>query len=173
MKKRKWARDQLKVVSRKFTEVHELPHGSKVVLRHVESGRKARSDRVLKYRRFKERAPDDCTVSQLLDAYLCPRLSIDLYERGLVPKLVGPYGETIVGNTKLRTVRRWEARPTSSEIEERQYHDAEIEEIANEADHYLASAESGRDPDLVCSGVVQALVQRFGEAEVEKALSPA
>ena len=173
MKKRKWARDQFGVVSRKFTQRHELPNGSKVVLQHVASNRQARSDRVFKYRRFKDRAPDDRTVTELLDAYLRPRLSIDLCERGLVPKLVGPYGKKIPGNTKLRTVRRLEGRPTRSEIEEREYRDAEIEEIANEADHYLTSAESGRDPDLLCCGVVQALVQRFGEAEVAQALSPA
>ena len=172
MKNRKWKRDQWRVVSRKFTERHELPHGSKVVLRHIDSGRQARSDRVFKYRRFKDRAPGDYTVLQLLEEYLRPRLSIDLHERGLEPKLVGPYGERMAGNTKLKTVRRWEGRPTRSEVEARQYRDAEIEEVANEADHYLASAESGREPDVVCSGVVQALIHRFGKPEVMHALSP-
>ena len=170
MGKRTWVREEWRVLSSKFVQQHGLPHGSKVILLHEGSGRQARSDRFFKHRRFKGRAPDDCTVAGLIDGYLRPKLSVELRQRGLEPKLVGPSGERSAGNKKLKTVRRWLPRQTAAEVEAHELREALIEEIESEADSDMSSAEEGRDAELVCSGYVRALVRRFGRAGVEAEL---
>ena len=170
----KWQRGEWRSVSRKFCSRHDLPRGSKVVLIHTKrGGRQARNDRIIRHRRFKsaERAPDSCTLSRFFEEYLEPALSIDLSKHGLKPKLYGPNGEEPSGGTILKTVRRWRPQPTAAELEAHGRRESEIEQIRATAFTYLVEEEVSWGPELVCTGHLMALVDRFGKATVEEELT--
>lgn len=126
----------------------------------------------MRYRRFRsaDRAPGSCTISRLFKEYLEPALSIDLSKHGLKPKLYGPNGETPGGGTILKTVRRLPPLPSVSELEARERRESEIEQIS---DTFMSLVEDEFDweSQLVCAGLLRALVDYYGKTTLEDELA--
>lgn len=170
MKRKKWVRHEWGRISAKFARQHDLPHGTSIVLVHQGSGRQARSDRVFKHRPFKGRASGEMTITEMVDQYLRPRLSVDLRTHGLKPKLIGPNGERPQQNMKVRTVRGWPPRPTQAEIEAYEFREAEIEEVQGRVFSQIRDAQYCRDAEDVLTGHVRALATYFSVAEIRAEL---
>ena len=163
--------------SRKFVRAQDLPHGTALHLYDTTTGRKKRSDWQVKRRRIRHarRIDDDATVSVLLRTAR-KLLSTDIEARRLTMYLVGPSGDVVQGNTRVKTIRAFPPRPTererAAEEQWREVIDYQRREVADIASAELRQAENGVDDphEVVPHGYVHALLDRYGRDELLSAV---
>lgn len=168
---------KLGVFSEKFVKFQLLPFGIELHF-YRKDGRKIRTNMLIDRKGVNakniNKLDDDDTVKSLL-AEAIKALSIDIQNLGWTLKLYdGAKRKFIIGNTKIGTVRKKDAKLTADEMEQKYIDEQLMIEIQDKASSEIINSEYQIDVDdpsiTVCSAYVSALVSRYGRQAVESAL---